>query len=207
MKWKICAKKETRMSLSSQPITKNSPSAAAIQTLYEEAFPANERAPLSILYRRARRPFVDFTAYYEQDTFIGFTYLARRENLVFLMYLAIDPTQRSRGYGSRVLEQIRAAYPGSRIVLNIEAPDPAAANAEERLRRREFYLRSGYEASGYLVKEFGVQYEALVQGGTFGREEYLRLYKRFMGFPLSVLARPKIVSAPDAPPPIGGSRT
>ncbi|NGZ77648.1 GNAT family N-acetyltransferase [Saccharibacillus alkalitolerans] len=186
------------MSLKTEAVTKRSPDFPQIKALYEEAFPQNERAPLSILFRKARKPFVDFTAYYEENDLIGFSYLSLYRDLVFVMYLAIEPWQRSKGYGSRILEQIRRTYPDNRIVLNIEAFDPGASNAEERRRRREFYVRSGYAGSGFLVKEFGVLYEALVQGGPVGQDEYLRLYGRFMGFPLSVLARPKIFPMPDA---------
>ncbi len=199
------------MNLITEALTPRSPLSAAVKTLYEEAFPANERAPLSILYRRARRPDVEFTAYYDEQSggrvFVGFTYLARRGSLIFLMYLAIDPVHRSQGYGSQVLEQIRRTYPGSRILLNIEAPDPAAPNAAERLRRRDFYVRCGYAGSGYLIREFGVLYEALIQGGTFDEQEFLRLYRRFMGFPLSLLGRPKIRPKPDARPTTDGSGT
>ena len=197
------------MHLRTEAITKQSSVLPIIKTLYEEAFPANERAPMSILLRKARKPFVDFTAYYENDTFIGFTYLSlsRDRDLAFVMYLAIDPALRSNGYGSRILEQLRLTYADSRIVLNIEAAEKDSPNAAERLRRREFYVRNGYAGSGFLMKEFGVWYEALVIGGPVGRAEYLRLYSRFMGFPLSVLARPKIVPMPDAPRSTDGSGT
>lgn len=195
------------MHLRTEAITKQSSVLPIIKTLYEEAFPANERAPMSILLRKARKPFVDFVVYYEKDTLIGFTYssLSRGRDLVFVMYLAIDPALRSKGYGSRILEQLRQTYAGSRIILNIEAVEKDSPNAAERLRRRDFYVRNGYTGSGFLMKEFGVWYEALVAGGAVGREEYLRLYSRFMGFPLSLLARPKIVPMPDAPRSIDGS--
>ncbi|MCQ4085363.1 GNAT family N-acetyltransferase [Saccharibacillus sp. JS10] len=187
------------MSLTTEDITKQSSILPWINQLYEEAFPANERAPLSILLRKARKPFVEFIAYFKNGSPIGFVYLARDQELVYLMYLAIDSTQRSQGYGSEILEQLRNQYPNDRIVLNIEFADPNSPNLDERLRRRNFYVRNGYTGSGFLVKEFGVWYEALVCGGTIDREHYLKLYLRFMGFPLSLLARPKIVPTPDVP--------
>lgn len=195
------------MHLRTEPITKQSSVLPVINTLYEESFPANERAPMSILLRKARKPFVDFDAYYENDALVGFTYLSlsRDRDLAFVMYLAIVPALRSKGYGSRILKQLRQTYAGSRIVLNIEAAENDAPNAAERLRRRDFYVRNGYAGSGFLMKEFGVWYEALVIGGPVGREEYLRLYGRFMGFPLSLLARPKIVPMPDATRSTDGS--
>ncbi|GGO01277.1 GNAT family N-acetyltransferase [Saccharibacillus kuerlensis] len=191
------------MRLKTEPVTKHSPNFPQIKNLYNEAFPPKEKAPLSILLRKARKPFVDFTAYYAEEsanrTFIGFTYLAYHENLVFVMYLAVDPSLRSKGYGSEILEQLRRSYPDSRIILNIEAADPNAPNHAERLRRREFYVRSGYTGSGFHVQEFGVLYEALVHGGPVEPQQFLRLHRRFMGFPLSVLGRLKIFSKPDVP--------
>ncbi|OWA37657.1 hypothetical protein B9G55_06290 [Saccharibacillus sp. O16] len=186
------------MPLISESVTRHSTVLPELKMLYEEAFPANERAPLSILLRKARKPYVDFWVYYEQDMMIGFTYLARRDDLVFLMYLAVDPRYRSQGYGSRLLEQVRLAHPECRIMLNIENVEPDKPGAEDRARRRRFYLRNGYEGSGMLIREFGVLYEALVYGGAVKPDEFFRLYGRFMGFPLSVLARPKIY--PSTPP-------
>ncbi|MDO3412529.1 GNAT family N-acetyltransferase [Saccharibacillus sp. CPCC 101409] len=180
------------MNLKTETITKNSPSLPAIRSLYESAFPPNEKAPLAILLHKARKDFVDFLAFYDGDVQAGFAYLVAERDLVFLMYLAVEPSLRSKGYGSRILRELRQLYPGSRIVLNIEAQEPGASNAAERRRRKAFYVRNGYSGSGLLVKEFGVLYEALVQGGSVGREEFLRLYDRFMGFPFSLLTRPKI---------------
>ena len=46
-----------------------------------------------------------------------------------------------------------------RLVLNIEALDESSDNNDERIRRREFYVKNGFFGAGYNVKEYSVIYE------------------------------------------------
>jgi ribosomal protein S18 acetylase RimI-like enzyme len=62
-----------------------------------------------------------------------------------VLYLAVDGSLRGKGYGSRVLSQIKAEKPGQRTVLNIEPLDEKAPNAEQRRKRLAFYERNGFQ--------------------------------------------------------------
>jgi hypothetical protein len=63
-----------------------------------------------------------------------------------VLYLAIDDSLRGKGYGSRILSQIKAEKPGQRIVLNIEplddkAPQRRAEKETARLLREGRFQR------------------------------------------------------------------
>jgi len=73
----------------------------------------------------------------------------------------------------------------------IEALDESAANSEQRIRRRGFYFRNGYESSGYVMKLIGPEYEALIsKGHTIQIDEVFSLYKEMFGTFLFLLLRP-----------------
>ncbi len=55
---------------------------------------------------------MDFLALSGQDEFVGFMVVKTYKNLAYLFFLAIDPSCRSRGYGSRAIETLKAEYPG-----------------------------------------------------------------------------------------------
>lgn len=75
------------------------------------------------------------------------TFILKGEGLIYIYYLAVDPGMRRLGYGSSVLDGLKAMFPGCRFALSSESPDPDARNLEERLRRISFYERNGFADS------------------------------------------------------------
>jgi len=179
--------------LRTQAITKNSKDFPIVEALYASAFPTAEQAPMPYLLKRAEKDYVEFHAYYDGDVFVGFTYVMTYDDLTFVMYLAIDASHRAKGYGSQILTQIKETYPSNRIILNIEAEDESAENNAERKKRKQFYLRNGYCASGTFMKIMGVTYELLVCNGDCTGKEFLALNKRFMGTLLFLFFKPKLI--------------
>ena len=71
-----------------------------------------------------------------------------------------------------------------RQVLNIEALDDNADNNDERIRRREFYVKNGFFGAGYNVREYSVIYENLCfapKEKPVTKEEYTALIKAYLG--------------------------
>ena len=99
-----------------------------IRRLYTTAFPRQERAPLAFLFHRAKRGKADFQAVFDGETFVGLTLVAGTNDIVTLMFFAIEDAVRGRGYGSRILRAVQQKYHGKRLFLNIEPLDPAAPN-------------------------------------------------------------------------------
>lgn len=170
------------MGLELKPLNKDSKNINKISDLLYEAFPEVERLPLELLFDRANLDGIDFLAIYDEDNFIGFTYLITRKNLTYVQYLAIDRHSRSKGYGSMILSRIKEKYFNNQLMLNIENVDKSATNYEQRLNRKSFYLRNGYESSGLLFKDRWGMYEVMVNGeGEVNQEEFSELIREFTG--------------------------
>lgn len=113
----------------------------AIKKIYMEAFPLVERAPFSRIIKQWRSGELDILTFREEDnSLIGFSINASEADLVLIDYLAISPAVRGGGYGSKALELMHLYYLGKRIFLIIEHPDMEADNAEQRSKRKRFYL-------------------------------------------------------------------
>ncbi len=61
------------MCMTEKKIRAGDPDAGRIRRLYREAFPPEERIPYDDLMRLTDAMPLDFTAYYENGAFIGFT--------------------------------------------------------------------------------------------------------------------------------------
>lgn len=165
------------MLLRTEPITAHSPFRAQVDLLAKEAFPPEEYLAPAKLIDMARSDHFDFLALLDGDDFVGFLAVLTYENMAYLFFLAIDASRRGEGYGSRALETLRAQYPGMTHVVDFEMPDPAAANREQRLRRRRFYQRSGYQETGLFLSYLGVDYEVFCAAGTFDPARFKALMK------------------------------
>ena len=167
--------------LEARPVKKGSPDVSKVENLINSVFPKNERMPMAFLLSRAKKNFTDFLAYYDENEFVGFVYLATNNDITFILYIAIDSTIQSKGYGSMILSQVKAQYPNNRLVLNIQSLDEHAENNEQRIRRRAFYIKNGYEDAGIITVVHGNTLDTLILGGTTTIEELQVLLKKFTG--------------------------
>lgn len=180
------------MTLRAESIIKNPKEIEKIKELYHEAFPKSERMPMRFLLRKAKKDFVDFLAIYDDNVFIGFTYIITEGSLTYVLYLAIDGSVRSKGYGGRILTQIKEMHSNNRIVLIIEVTDETAANYEQRLTRKNFYIRNGYQSSGLIYQDRWGMYEVMLNGDDINSETFYHLLKRFQGRLLFRFFKPQI---------------
>ena len=101
--------------------------------------------------------------------------------LALLDYLAIAPEYQGGGAGSSTLRELRERYGRGSLVVEIETTlgeeAAQAENAEERLRRKRFYLRNGMKTMDFVVNLFGVEMEILTFGRTVTFEEYYGIYE------------------------------
>lgn len=152
-----------------------------IKRLYKTAFPKEERGPLFLLHRKAKKGKAKFSAVMDGEKFVGLTFIAGKGDVVTLMFLAVADKERGKGYGGRILECVRERYKGKRLFLNIEVVDPQAENYEQRRSRKVFYERNGFEGLDYRVREAGVPYEMLAVGGYVTKEEYESVMEQIFG--------------------------
>ena len=162
-------------------IKKGSPDVSKVEELIHTLFPKSEQIPMAFLLSRAEKDFVDFLAFYNEDEFVGFTYSITNNGVTFIQYLAVDSRVQSKGYGSMILRQIKVQYPNNRLVLNLEMLDEEAENSEQRIKRRAFYAKNGYEDTGIITTVHGNTLDTLILGGTATIEELQVLLKKFTG--------------------------
>lgn len=183
------------MKIKLEPLTKTHSELAKVKELYYGSFPKNERIPMNLLLWKAKRDFVDFLVIYDERKYIGFTYLITDKDLTYVLYIAIDGDARSKGYGGRALAQIKEKYPNNRVILNIEVIDETASNYAQRVTRRKFYTRNGYESSTFLYRDRWGLYEVMIHGGKVHIEEFYALLERFAGALLFSVFKPQITSS------------
>ena len=189
-------------------VTKKSPWLPQVKTLYESAFPENERIPIKqLLDNKIKR---EFWAFFDKEDgesgaapkFCGFSNSITHgsiTNIVYfavvpelrsrgygsntnIVYFAVVPELRSRGYGSKILQAIRRQHPDTRIVVDIEVEEDSkdAEELERRNRRREFYSRNGFDAAPVEYHWQGEHYRLLSAGGSVTDKEFRDFWKEIL---------------------------
>ncbi len=141
---------------------------AAYVALYEGAFPASERKPFDYMIAPPTGDRYELlTVSTPTEAVAGLVILAYAEvgsrNFVLLDYLAVSPHMRGGGIGHAILPLVRAhcREHGAKLFLEIEAPDEAAENAAQRVRRKVFYLSCGLCECGVSAQMYGTTMELM----------------------------------------------
>lgn len=146
-----------------------------VESLAKEAFPPKEYLSPSELIRMAERGEVDFWGLYDKNSFVGFMVISVFEDMCYLFFLAIDPSIRSKGYGGQALRLLDELYPNKQQVVDFEMIDDTATNNEQRITRKAFYMRNGYQETGKFISYRGVDYEILSRDTPFDFEKFKRM--------------------------------
>lgn len=165
------------MRLNVEPITQESRFWHQVNALAKEAFPPKEYLAPSELVKMARSDNFDFLALLDGDTFVGFMVVMLYADMAYLFFLAIDAASRSKGYGSRAIETLKAEYPDKTHTVDFEMLDDAAPNKEQREKRRSFYLQNGYRETGLFLSYLGVDYEVFCMGERFDMDTFKAMMK------------------------------
>ena len=161
-------------------VTRDAPWFPQVKALYESAFPANERIPIKhLLDDKIKR---EFWAFFDGDLFCGFSNSITHGSITNIVYFAVVPELRSRGYGSQILQVIREQHPDTRIVVDIEVEEDSkdAEELERRNRRRDFYLRNGFGSSPVDYVWQGEHYRLLSAGGSVTEKEFRDFWKEIL---------------------------
>ena len=178
----LFAKGERMSRLDARPVVADTQLAEQVDQLYTYAFPREDKFAFDAMCRFAEGGGAEFTAYLDGDVFCGFSFTLTADDYLFVLYLAVDESLRSKGYGSRVIEGLKEQNPGKTLVLDIELPYENAENAEQRYRRRAFYERNGFWCTGDV---FGVDdslYLIMTTGETWDRDDFLASARRSHGY-------------------------
>lgn len=154
-----------------------------IKRLYQTAFPEEEQIPWADLLRLVKEMPLDFTAYYDNEVFIGLTIVYPRPTYNWFWYFAVCEELRGKGYGQQILTQLIERYKDSSNILDMESPEHPSPNPEQRKRRHEFYLRNGFRDT-HVYRSFDDNtFTIMMMGeGTFTKEDYDDILKELQRF-------------------------
>lgn len=154
-----------------------------VRALYEEAFPRSEKKPFGMILRGRKRGNYEVLALEEDSgVFLGLAIIMRYGEMVLLDYFAIAPYARCAGMGSRALDELLKRYQGKKFVLEIESAVGITDAGDQRLRRRNFYLRNGLETADFLVNLFGVEMEIMTYRCSVTFQEYHEIFRHVLPF-------------------------
>ena len=159
--------------------------------LYEEAFPVVEKKPQQMLRKLVDSGRMEILAVTEGEEFIGLVMNLMYERAAILDYFAITPSKRGGGYGGQVIRRLLNQFEGKKYIFEIEMQDPAAENALERSRRKQFYLRNGLRETGVLANVYDTDFELLTPDGELTYEEYVRVLYDLLGADVVAHIKPR----------------
>ena len=167
------------MKLKTKPVSKSLPEYMQIRLLIKRAFPKDEQLPMWLLRLLSTKKNIDFTAYYDENTFCGITYTVQNKNMAFVLYLAVNDEIRSKGYGSAILAQLKVGFKRKPISLNVETLDLNAKNYDQRVRRVAFYKKNGFLSTNQFLSDKKTKYLILSTAENFSAEDYQAVLRTF----------------------------
>lgn len=148
-------------------LTIDSPDIPALEEINEEAIPECERNSFIDLMNTG----ASVLGIYE-DGPVGFMVIREYKSIIYLAYLAVNSTLRSKGIGGRALEELVSNNAAHMIVVEYEAPNPASPENELNIRRKGFYKRNGFCETGYFTFYDDTEFEIGCAGKEFDVEMF-----------------------------------
>ncbi|MBZ2039641.1 acetyltransferase domain protein [Streptococcus sanguinis] len=163
------------MSLTSQIITAEFPDLDKVEALNHEAFPVEERVPISEFLRYTNDERSHFFAFYNEEEFVGFAFAVYNEKMFYVSFFAIMQHLRSHGYGGEIIHKLTEFYQKT-MVLEVERVDEECDNLEQRQARMDFYKRNGFRTTNAFLEYEGLSFEILYLGHHFDEEAYRDIF-------------------------------
>ena len=165
------------MSLTSQLITETFPDLDKVERLNIEAFPEEERVPLSEYLSYKDNDDANFFAFYNEEEFVGFAFSIYNQKVFYVSFFAIMPHLRSHGYGQEIIEKLVEFYQRT-MILEVERLDEECDNLEQRQSRMDFYKRNGFKTANAFLEYEGLSFEILYRGDHFDEEAYRDIFRK-----------------------------
>lgn len=135
------------------------------EQINNEAFPLSERMSFDEIFDFASDTDTDVLGIYDNENPIGFAVLLKNAKCGYVYFIAIDSRIRSKGYGSAAIKKLMKLYSKLQLILDFEVIDENAENNEQRVRRKNFYLRNGFHETGNYTMLRNERYEVVCNGG------------------------------------------
>ena len=151
-------------------LTIDSPDIQVLEEINEEAIPECERNSFKDLMDTG----ATILGIYE-DGPVGFMVVREYKTILYLAYLAVKSSLRSKGIGGSALEELVSNNADHMIVVEYEAPNPSLSENELNIRRKGFYKRNGFYETGYFTFYDDTEFEI----GCAGMEFNVELFGEF----------------------------
>ena len=152
-----------------------------IEEIYVSSFLKEDRMPFRLMILMSYLWNTEFLAFYD-DVLCGFVYMATIRKQSFIMFIAVKGHLHSKGYGSQILEMVQSMHPCNKIIVSIEPCDESLEDFEQRVKRKNFYLKNGYIETGYFMKLGAKKQEILIKNGMFDKFQFLLFFMFYSGF-------------------------
>lgn len=162
--------------------------------LYEEAFPEQEKKPLQVMERLVKEDKMEMLAMVDEDEFVGLAVNMISGKRALLDYYAIVSEKRNDGYGSKGLKILLSYFKNYKYIFEIETQDTQADNAEERERRKAFYLRNGLKETGLFANVYDTDFELLTPDGELSFQEYVDFLREVLDEEYVQMLNPTLIS-------------
>lgn len=149
-----------------------------VSKIYKQSFPKEERFSFLLLYFNCIRKNSNLFVYEINHQIQGFIYLIFYQNMIFILYLAIDKNHRKQKYGSKLLNWCQNYFSNVTFYLNIEEINPEFLDIEIRKKRLHFYLKNHFYLSEYLSIEKGGNFNILSSSKIIDIDQYKKLDKK-----------------------------
>ena len=167
------------MELTVKKVSSKSKNIKIVKNILKTSFTKEERMPFFMMRLLSKTPNTDFLAFYDQASLCAFVYMATYDDITLIIYLAVDELERSKGYGTKVLKLIEGMYPKNKMVLFIDRCDVDAADKNDRLKRKQFYSRNGYQETDYFIDSTKEYQEIMIKNGPFEKEQFIGFLKKY----------------------------
>ncbi len=153
------------------PVQTNTQAFEQTKALYESAFPENERGPFAFLIEGGYA-CSEVYAFYDGNVYCGFISLLLHQDICHIIYFAVPQALRNRGYGAQILNVLKETKKGMRIIADLECIDEKREDNVQRIKRKQFYLKAGYQQTDihYLWKNDA--FEILILNGNMHKKEF-----------------------------------
>ncbi len=157
------------------------------------SLPKSGKKTVFLLKRAVQKGKSEIWVASESRAVVGFIVLIPYHDMVMVEYLSVSNKIRSKGTGSKILNEICRQYAGRRILLLIEKIDETAANNEQRIAWKRFYLKNGFVPSGVFAQGVSGYMEILCYGRNVSGDEFIAVQTYALGRILFGLSKTKVV--------------
>ena len=127
-----------------------------IKALYNAAF--HEIDDFDLMVQEAGPGRSALYGYYDGDDLAAFAFVLLPGHYCYVLYSALAEHLRHKGVIREIIAGLRAMYPDRPFIFDIETPDDAAPDREERRYRYEMFSHLGFSDTGFGMTDASGDY-------------------------------------------------